>query len=127
MPLTFPPRAGYASPWGGIQTVTSLGPDAVSVTTASHGGILVSPAALARIPEPLRRTAFSAGGWFEEDCDWAIPYLALGLDVFEPERGAAMRRAAIRTVRQWHAGHTALLGVGPEEDVAGGRRRGDGR
>ncbi|HEX3729758.1 MAG TPA: hypothetical protein VHV47_08135, partial [Opitutaceae bacterium] len=70
--------------------MSPLGPDAVEVTTPSHGGIRVSLTALARIPEPLRETSFSGDGWFEEDCDWAIPYLVLGLDRFEPTgaRGA---------------------------------------
>ena len=83
MPRTLPPREGDASPWGSIDNVTPLGPDAVAVTTPSHGGIWVSPAGLAKIPEPLRATAYSGGGWFEEDCDWCIPYLALGLHAFE--------------------------------------------
>lgn len=120
MPPTFPPGPGAPSPWGDIQTVTPLGADAVSVTTASHGGLCVSPAALCRIPEALRRTAFSAGGWFEEDCDWAIPYLALGLHAFEGDRGAALRMAAVRTVRRWHAAHAEALGVGPAQDASDG-------
>ena len=41
------------------------------------------------IPEPLRETAYSGGGWFEEDCDWCIPYLALGLHRFEADRERA--------------------------------------
>ena len=124
MSLAFPPRPGDLSPWGDIQTVTPLGPDAVSVTTASHGGICVSPAALRRIPEPLRLTAFSAGGWFEEDCDWAVPYLALGLQAFEGDRGAAIRRAAVRTVRRWHPAHAEALGVGPAQDASDGPDKG---
>ena len=122
MSLTFPPRAGAPSPWGAIQTVIPLGPDAAAVATASHGGICVSERALARIPEPLRRTAHSAGGWFEEDCDWAIPYLALGLHAFDGERGASLRTAAERTVRRWHAPHAEALRVAAEAvDPDGGR------
>lgn len=82
MPLSFPPTVGSSSLWGPIQHITPLGPDAVVVSTASHGGVCVSRAALERLPEPLRHTAYS-GGWFEEDCDWAIPYLALSLDAAE--------------------------------------------
>lgn len=113
MPYPFPPRCGSASPWGAIQTVTPLGPDAVAVSTASHGGLLVSPDALARIPAAIRQTAYSANGWFEEDCDWALPYLALDLDAHEddPTRGPARRDAAVRTIRAYHPQHAALLGV----------------
>jgi len=106
-----------------IQSVTPLGPDAVAISTASHGGIAVSDAGLARIPEPLRATAYSGQGWFEEDCDWAIPYLALGLEAFEtePGRAALMAAAARRTVWTYHRDRAGLLGVSevPADDPAG--------
>ena len=113
MHYPFPPSRGGSSPWGPIQTVTPLGPDAVAVTTASHGGLRVSPSALARMPAEIRQTAYSGGGWFEEDCDWALPYLALGLDAFEPHAACAAEThaAALRTVQLYHPQHAALLGV----------------
>jgi hypothetical protein len=109
----FPPTVESSSPWGSIQTVEPIGPDVVSVTTASHGGLRVSQTALSRLPEAIRETAFSSNGWFEEDCDWALPYLALGLDAFERDapRAAEMHRAAVRTVQKYHPQHAALLGV----------------
>lgn len=113
MSSSFPPPAGSSSPWGPIQTVTPLGPDAVEVTTASHGGLRISPAALARLPVAIQSTAYSGGGWFEEDCDWALPYLALGLDAHEPDaaRAAEVHAAAVSTVQRFHPQHAALLGV----------------
>jgi len=119
----FPPTPGASSPWGLIQTVTALGPDVVAVTTASHGGLRVSLTALARMPEPLRQTAYSEGGWFEEDCDWALPYLALGLNAFEADaaRAADVRAAAVRTVQAFHPQHAGLLGV---RGASGGRADG---
>ena len=115
----FPPIRGSSSPWGPIQTIRALGPDAVEVMTASHGGLRVSLAALMRMPEPVRATAYSQDGWFEEDCDWALAYLALGLDGHEPDaaRAAEVRAAAVRTIQRHHPRHAALLGVSP---VAGG-------
>lgn len=109
----FPPTPGSSSPWGPIQTVTALGPDVVSVTTASHGGLRVSLTALAQMPAPARQTAYSRDGWFEEDCDWALPYLALGLDAFESDaaRAAEVWSAAVRTVERCHPQHAALLGL----------------
>jgi hypothetical protein len=118
----FPPTRGASSPWGPVQTVEALGPDVVSVTTASHGGLRLSPSALTRLPEALRETGHSAKGWFEEDCDWALPYLALGLDAFEADavRGAEMHQAAVLTVQRWHPQHAALLGVAATGGPANG-------
>lgn len=123
MSYPFPPTRGSESPWGPVQTVEPLGPEAVSVTTASHGGLRVSPVTFARLPDALRRTAFSADGWFEEDCDWALPYLALGLDAHEPDaaRAAEVRAAAVRTVQRFHPNHARLLGIAlPLEDRTDG-------
>lgn len=113
MNSSFPPRPGGWSPWGLIQTASALGTDAVAVTTASHGGLRISPEAFARLPVPIRRTAFSADGWFEEDCDWALPYLALGLDAHEPDaaRAAEVHAAAVRTVQRYHSQHADLLSL----------------
>ena len=121
MPFPFPPTLGSSSPWGAIQTLEPLGPDAVAVTTASHGGLRLSEAALQRLPEAVQATTYSSGGWFEEDCDWALPYLALRLDAFEtdPDRGSTMRAAAARTVARWHPQHAALLGGGSEDRADG--------
>jgi hypothetical protein len=123
MPHPSPPTVGSSSPWGAIQYLTPLGPDAVAVSTASHGGIWVTPAALARIPAPLRTLRHSGAGWFEEDCDWAIPYLALGLDAFETESGdgARQRDAARRAIWASHRPHAHRLGITEDPAPAGGR------
>ena len=65
------------TPWGTAQTIHTLADGIVSVTTASHGGIRVSPERMELIPEDLRRGCieWSDGtGWFEEDCMWAVVY-----------------------------------------------------
>ena len=105
------PVIGGASPWGAVDHLHALGPDVVAVSTASHGGLWVSPEAMASIPAALRATAYSVGGWFEEDCDWCIPYLALGLHRFEasPARAAQTLAAARMTLRACHAGFADLL------------------
>lgn len=120
MSVPFPPAVGSFSPWGVIDSVTPLGPDAFAVTTASHGGLRISDQALARMPPATRRTDFSSGGWFEEDCDWALPYLALKLDALEPDAASAAERwtAAVRIVQRYHPQHAALLGVAAEHQAA---------
>jgi hypothetical protein len=117
----FPPTRGSSSPWGPIQTVEPLGPDVVSVTTASHGGLRVSLTALGRLPEAIRETHLRGAGWFEEDCDWALPYLALGLDAFESDaaRAAELHEAAVRTIQKYHPQHAALLGVAADTKAPG--------
>jgi hypothetical protein len=107
----YPPKVGASSPWGPIDGVCALGLDAVEVTTPLDDGIRVSLTALARIPELMRATSFSGDGWFEEDCDWAIPYLVLGLDRFEPTaaRGAEVVEAARRTLARFHPQHVGAV------------------
>jgi hypothetical protein len=100
------------SPWGPIQDVTYLGPDAVNIGTASHGGIWVQPEALERIPAAFRETPYSPGCWFEEDCDWAIPYCFLQLwryDVaIRPNRANALK-----TLQEWQPeAYAALVEMG---------------
>jgi len=100
-----PPKAGDLSPWGLIDTATPLGPEAVLVSTPSHGGIWISPAALARLDRRLQGTAHSSDGWYEEDCDWCIPYLALNLRAYEPDPapGGVQATFARRVLERWHS------------------------
>lgn len=64
------------SPWGAIQTMTEVAPGILQVTTPSHGGLYVTADLVAQMPEHLRETPYSSGGWFEEDVDWALVALA---------------------------------------------------
>lgn len=65
---------GMSTPWGKAQHARVLSPGIGEVSTAGHGGMKVSPALNKKIPAPLRRK----GGWYEEDCDYAIVVLFLG-------------------------------------------------
>jgi hypothetical protein len=110
------PVVGDPSPWGAVDHVYPLGPDVVAVATPSHGGLWVSPEAMTLIPAPLHATAYSSGGWFEEDCDWCIPYIALGLHRFEASagRGAEVLETARRTLLSCHGRLASLLTEGPD-------------
>lgn len=61
-----------SSPWGAVQQQHELAEGIIGVSTASHGGIKVSDELLAKMPAEFRTTPYSGGGWFEEDCDWAL-------------------------------------------------------
>ena len=76
-----------STPWGAPQTIDDIGRGVCFVTTASHGGYFVPPAANAQIPAHWRAISFNGQackGWYEEDCDWSMVALALP-DLFSPE------------------------------------------
>ena len=79
------------SPWGFVQHGEKLVDGVYAVSTASHGGIKCDRKANARIPALFR----TPDGWYEEDCDWAIPAIFLGVlpDTLED---------AHRTLKNWH-------------------------
>jgi hypothetical protein len=90
------------TPWGPCKSPTKLADGVASVSTSSHGGILVSAAVHATWPETLRSYNTFAGGsstggrWFEEDEDWAVVALAMP-HLFE----AVDLYRALRTARNW--------------------------
>jgi hypothetical protein len=87
------------TPWGPAQIVTALLPGQVfSVTTAGHGGIYVTGAALDRIPAEWRAATWTKSpNWYEEDCDWAI------VARFLPELFPNSQDDAERTLKSSHA------------------------
>ena len=75
------------SPWGPVQGGTKLAPGIWSVYTAGHGGIWLSPARMALMPEGMVETNYSWGPWFEEDSDWAL-VAAIYPDAFSDQNHA---------------------------------------
>ncbi len=66
------------SPWGPVQHQRIIAPGITQVSTAGHGGILLSPERQNAMPAALRRLHAS----YEEDCEWALVALAFP-DEFE--------------------------------------------
>jgi len=56
------------SPWGVIQDCEQIADGILAVSTAGHGGIKLDRKRNAQVPELFR----TKGGWYEEDCEWAI-------------------------------------------------------
>lgn len=56
---------GMFTPWGNAQTQETIAEGITEVTTASHGGIHLSPARNAQVHEAWR----DPKGWYEEDCE----------------------------------------------------------
>lgn len=67
------------SPWGHIQDSTQIEPGVRWVSTASHGGLMVTKDAAARLLSPraiesVHSTESASYVCFEEDCEYAIAF-----------------------------------------------------
>ena len=60
------------SPWGKVQDQREIADGITKVSTASHGGLLLSPERYAKMPASMKATAYSGEGWYEEEADWAL-------------------------------------------------------
>src|SRR5437762_1102035 len=98
---------GMPTPWGRADSAGIIAEGIAFVSTPSHGGIFLSAEMNEKIPEVFRRQ----GGWYEEDCDWAIPYFFLYVQILtDPhnQSGENLKRVtdAISDSRQtlinWH-------------------------
>lgn len=90
-PLCAPPdapRRGGCSPWGAVDGVEVLAPDVVFVSTPSHGGAWLSPAAQTRMPAALQ--PMHGRTWWEEDCEIWAPLLVFGLHTPDNTRSQAI-------------------------------------
>jgi hypothetical protein len=75
------------------------------VSTPSHGGIKLSPERQQQIPASLlSRWGDSGKSWYEEDCEWAIPYAVFEAELKKVGRGIdgklwtdEMHRKTLRT------------------------------
>lgn len=85
---------GKRSPWGRIQWSRRVADGIWFVSTAGHGGYKLDRKRNATVDACWRR----AGGWYEEDCEWAIAALTFPDEVCDgtTENIAAAHRAARR-------------------------------
>ena len=67
------------TPWGPSDHAQDLGGGVLSITTSSHGGLLIPKAMLQHIPKAVRETFYDAnrktrdgGIWAEEDIEMVI-------------------------------------------------------
>lgn len=79
------------SPWDQVQQSAELGPGIWEVSTAGHGGFLISAERRAAMPAYLRNAKTYAGGnAYEEDCDWILIALAWP-ELFTPKHATFAR------------------------------------
>jgi len=62
------------TPWGVSDSQETLAPGITSYSTPSHGGIRLSVERQAQLPEGIDNFLHDLK-WWEEDCDWAVPYI----------------------------------------------------
>jgi hypothetical protein len=62
------------TPWGVSYTPETIATGIISHSTASHGGIELSPDREAEVQKKFPGFMPFCGrrGWYEEDCDWAL-------------------------------------------------------
>lgn len=85
-----------STPWGKSQHSKVITRGIVQYMTASHGGLHVSAGLNALVPDYMR----NPDGWYEEDCEWAKPIVALyGRVKNIPEE---TYKAAVATLKGWH-------------------------
>jgi len=85
-----------ATPWGLSQDSTKIAVGIRNYTTAGHGGIHLSKKRNAIVPEYVR----NENGWYEEDCEWAIPAVVFP-EEFEANYGPDTLSQALYTIRNW--------------------------
>ena len=105
--FAFSPRP-QSSIWGAIYEADQILPGIWSVTTPSHGGLILSDERQQAMPHPLR----IEGGSYEEDVNWSNVILAYEAEI--AQRGsfpASYLQLARDSVRCWHpAAFTAFTG-----------------
>ena len=73
-------KTGHETPWGPATAVAELAPGIEAVTTADHGGIHLDAEHAAKVTSAI---GLGQAQWFEEDCDWCIPYVLFAAEINE--------------------------------------------
>lgn len=97
---------GMRSPWGKVDYCELLTPFLGSVGTPGHGGLKVSAEYNRKIPAIFRKE----GGWYEEDCAWAIPMYFLQEEIqgnalegqLDYINKTVREGVALQTLKQWY-------------------------
>ena len=89
--------------WGESQTIDNIADGIDFVTTASHGGAVLSEERAAQIPADIAPYAGNRRHW-EEDSDWAVPYLVFAEEFAWHDGGdyAFTVTAARKTLQHFH-------------------------
>ena len=95
------------SPWGHVQGSEVLADGIVSVYTAGHGGIKLSAARQKQLllkGVKSKSNFLKSDQWWEEDCDWAIPFYHFADDIkpnMPKEQFDFTLKAAKKSIEYW--------------------------
>lgn len=93
------------TPWGPAQAVDFLAPGISQFFTSSHGGLKLLPKLNAQVHEAWRKK----GGWYEEDCEYAIVYFHFAEELKLTD---VQRQVADKTLRDYFPDeYTAVTGT----------------
>jgi len=88
-------KSGDNSPWGPIQSVEVICLGIEGVCTASHGGIWLDESHAKLMPEEWVQDSFlHRRNWYEEDCDWCLPFVRFEEDILCGQVEAAAKLIA---------------------------------
>jgi hypothetical protein len=97
---------GIATPWGQADSAEVLAEGVISYSTPSHGGIWLSADRSRQIEKVGAKNFLGSLTWWEEDCDWAVPYWVfrddIGARARDPEQHAQAVNAAQEIIRRYH-------------------------
>lgn len=99
------------TPWGFSDGKETLAEGIVSYSTPSHGGIRLSPERQAQLPPGLDNFLHNLE-WWEEDCDWAVPYVFFADDIKAYGKAYHFEetlQAAKSTVQRYHPNFNTVL------------------
>lgn len=88
------------TPWGPAQSIDKIADGILCVSTASHGGIILSPERNAKVPDYMR----DRDGHYEEDCEYAIPFVVFEAEIraWAKANGDRIMDAAKRSLANWN-------------------------
>lgn len=87
------------TPWGTVQHETKLADGITIVSTASHGGIVLSSARAKKVAHI--KNFLNDPRFWEEDCDWAIPYVVFKDEINEPNKDRHLK-SAYESIKYWN-------------------------
>lgn len=109
---------GMMTPWGRADSQKELLPHIYSVSTPSHGGIMIAKSeAKVRLSPAAQKHGWSWGNWlcYEEDCEWAIvAWEVPGIwPNFFCRFEGDVKEYILQTLSSWNADFLLEIGVVP--------------